>query len=41
MSVAPDVPTARFEPYVYHQVAIHCDLGHVHPMPAFSAPLTD
>jgi hypothetical protein len=40
MSAAPDVSTARSEPCVYHPVAIHCDLGHVHPMPTFSSPST-
>jgi hypothetical protein len=28
----PDVPGAHSEPSVYHPVAIHRDLGHVHPM---------
>jgi hypothetical protein len=29
---APDAPAARSEPSVYHPVAIHRDLGRVHPM---------
>jgi hypothetical protein len=29
---APDVSAARSESSVYHQVAIHCDPGHIHPM---------
>jgi hypothetical protein len=29
---ALDVPTDRPEPPVYHPIAIHRDLGHVHPM---------
>jgi hypothetical protein len=32
MPPASDVPVARFEPPVYHLVAIHRDHGHVHPM---------
>jgi hypothetical protein len=30
--LAPDDPSTRTEPPVYHPVAIYRDLGHVHPM---------
>jgi hypothetical protein len=32
MPVPPDVSASRSEPSMYHSVAIHHDLGHVHPM---------
>jgi hypothetical protein len=30
--LAPDAPSTRTRPLVYHTVAIHRDPGHVHPM---------